>query len=170
MAVSFADGASCTLDAAGGTLSVALGGKAHTVALADVAGVALDAAAMTIAHCPRAAAGALERQLLPIRVPLPPGGTAPGHACAELAERTRAAAVTLSTAPWAVPGRRRLLVLINPVSGGGFATDLYAQVVGPLFLAAGVDAEVLHTGHAGHAKEFVAGDWARAQVGFNLKG
>ena len=55
-------------------------------------------------------------------------------------------------------GLRRLLIVLNPVSGIGKATKIMRSIVGPVLQEAGVEYEVLITEKQGHAHEVVRGE------------
>ncbi|GMR53686.1 hypothetical protein PMAYCL1PPCAC_23881, partial [Pristionchus mayeri] len=63
----------------------------------------------------------------------------------------------------ALPRPRRILVYINPFGGKGKAPNIYKKYVEPLFQLAEINAQVIFTQHANHAKEHVEGmneyDW-----------
>ncbi|KAF8367365.1 cerk-1, partial [Pristionchus pacificus] len=58
---------------------------------------------------------------------------------------------------------RSILVYINPFGGKGTAKSIYLKYVEPLFQLADINAQVIYTQHANHAKEHVEGmneyDW-----------
>jgi Diacylglycerol kinase catalytic domain len=57
---------------------------------------------------------------------------------------------------WPLPPRRKLLVLVNPVSGQGKGVQLYRELCAPMLRDSNCEAVEVVTTHAGHATEYVA--------------